>query len=188
MLRSEAQHVGSQIMRSRLLLIVLLVLVASSCIGPPFYGTATIGHDTAHHGWPAVDFRLPQNTPLRAVADGTIVQAGVGAERGEPHRFVVLRLDVADRGCRRIAYKHLNGYRVAVGDRVSAGQIIARSGNDIVRRPHLHFDCQPDDDSLFNMKPPELQYPIIESCADGRWSLHDSDTFKRGERVTFASC
>lgn len=176
----------------RIILLLVIALTATACVGVPFQGAYSIGHDADRHGWPAVDFRIPENTPMLAVADGTIVMAepdpfAVGY-LGIPHKFVVLRLDVPENGVKRVAYKHLNGYRVSVGQHVVRGQVIGRSGNDIVTNPHLHFDGQPDDNSLFNTKDEALGYPIIESCYAGRWTIHGSDTFTRGDRGYFGKC
>ena len=202
-------------MTRRFVVPVLLAVVLSGCIGPPFYGPSTVGFDETKHGWPAVDFWLPRGTPLRAVANSRVVQVGYEAPNagdpygcpphprtgevsplpvnasaycGAPDRFVVIRLGHEDDGCRRLAYKHLDRVDVVQGQWLTEGQVIGRSGNDLTVNPHLHFDCQPDDTSQFNWKPTALDYPIIESCYRGRWTIHSSDTLSRGDRVTFGPC
>ncbi|MFN0062029.1 MAG: M23 family metallopeptidase [Myxococcaceae bacterium] len=86
----------------------------------------------AHNG---VDYGTPIGTPVWAVADGTISQAGYSAAGG---KTVCLRHANAMETC----YLHLSGFGsgVRVGARVSQKQVIAYSGNTgRSTGPHLHY-------------------------------------------------
>lgn len=93
----------------------------------------------------AVDFRMPEGTPIHAAREGTVVKTEEAHNRG-----------CWERGCGRFAnyivilhsdgttgeYYHLqqHGVLVEVGDTVRRGQHIGYSGNTgHTTTPHLHF-------------------------------------------------
>lgn len=83
-----------------------------------------------------VDFAAPIGTPIRAVGDGTIAEAGV---RGGAGKMIRIRHNSEY----ATAYKHLSGFAKGVrsGSRVSQGQIIGYVGNSgLSTGPHLHFE------------------------------------------------
>jgi murein DD-endopeptidase MepM/ murein hydrolase activator NlpD len=93
----------------------------------------------------AVDFALPDETPIYAAREGTVINA-----RHDAHRTAVdpVMLDQAnvieilhDDGTIAIyAHLHWDSIRVRVGDQVQRGQYIANSGNTgFSSGPHLHF-------------------------------------------------
>ncbi|MBU8896036.1 M23 family peptidase [Corallococcus sp. H22C18031201] len=85
-----------------------------------------------HNG---VDYGTPIGTPVWAVADGTVVQAGNAGAAGN---MVVLRHSNGF----ETQYMHLSGFAqgVRAGLRVSQKQVIAYSGNTgRSTGPHLHF-------------------------------------------------
>ncbi|MGB8956518.1 MAG: M23 family metallopeptidase, partial [Tumebacillaceae bacterium] len=82
-----------------------------------------------------IDISCPIGTPVVAIANGTVVQAGPASGYG--HWIVVQH----DDGMTSI-YGHMfaNGLKVAVGQRVQRGQVIALSGNDGQSTgAHLHL-------------------------------------------------
>ena len=85
-----------------------------------------------HHG---IDFRAPIGTPVVAAGDGTVTlvanwKYGMGK-----------LVEVDHGGTLRTRYAHLDSVAVKVGDHVSAGQLIAASGNTGQSTgPHLHFE------------------------------------------------
>lgn len=100
------------------------------------YRTAPIkGASTGHSG---IDIGVPVGTPVKSIADGTVVAAN-GGMRGYGNGVFI------DHGMingKRVVseYGHLNSFEVKVGDKVKAGQIIAKSGNTgISTGPHLHL-------------------------------------------------
>lgn len=99
----------------------------------------------AHH---AYDFPMPEGTPLLAMADGVVVKAGdLGPKRcmggGTARTSVELRvLHEAPDGRQWVSiFEHLSRLHVAQGDRVTAGAIVALSGNTgCSTDPHLHLE------------------------------------------------
>jgi murein DD-endopeptidase MepM/ murein hydrolase activator NlpD len=113
--------------------------------------TPCVGYDS-HTGY---DWALPENTPVLAMADGEVFQAGPTA----PAPCVLMNEEVTSAllvaiGHRApngeiytVGYLHLNRIDVAVGDRVTAGQQIGLSGvtgcvgyKNGVKWAHLHLE------------------------------------------------
>lgn len=207
-------------MNRRLLLPVLLLglaLLASSCIGPPFLGTASVGptYDPTpggYHQYPAIDFALPHGHPILAVEAGFVRIADEETWDDEsawprrPGRFVVLdHRGLADNvgysppPCTR--YSHLDEFapNVAPGRWVKRGQVIGYAGNtQTAGDVHLHFDAPACD--LFTDWGPtggfnaadfstQTDYGLMEWC-DPRsgWKLGGSDSFRPGQLVYFGPC
>jgi len=119
------------------------------------YGTTGGGAYILHHG---LDFGNPFGTPVRAVAAGEVVFAGVdtagdvfGATnerfpKGFYGRLVVLRHDVGLAGQPLYSlYGHLSRLRVARRQRVGAGAVIGEVGMaGIALGPHLHLEVRDD--------------------------------------------
>ena len=83
----------------------------------------------------AIDIVVPKGTPVKSVADGTIVFAEWTAETG--HVVII------DHGNGLIsAYKHNASITKVQGDLVKTGEVIALSGNtgELTTGPHLHFE------------------------------------------------
>lgn len=91
----------------------------------PVYGS--------RHYHDGTDFNAPIGTPVAAASGGTVIMAeyygGYGRTVKINHGGGVVTM-----------YSHLSSYAVDVGQRVSAGQVIAYSGNTGTSTgPHLHF-------------------------------------------------
>ncbi|MFI8961801.1 transglycosylase family protein [Streptomyces sp. NPDC053493] len=83
-----------------------------------------------------VDFPVPTGTSVRAVASGRVVSAGWGGAYG--YQIVIRHEDG-----RYSQYAHLSALTVREGQRVGAGQRIARSGSTgNTSGPHLHFEMR----------------------------------------------
>ena len=87
-----------------------------------------------HNG---IDIAVPVGTPVKAIADGTVVVAGaaegygywVGIQHGEVNGVRVSS-----------EYGHLSSWQVNSGQKVKKGQLIAYSGNTGVSSgAHLHL-------------------------------------------------
>lgn len=93
----------------------------------------------------AVDFNMPVGTPIYAARDGVV--AGVkddstegGAEDRYRNAANYVMIKHADGTVAEYAHLQAGGVRVAVGDKVKAGDFIALSGNSgYTTGPHLHF-------------------------------------------------
>ncbi|NET08692.1 MAG: M23 family metallopeptidase [Merismopedia sp. SIO2A8] len=93
------------------------------------------------------DWGLPENTPLKAVADGVVTFAGEGRSffcpplQKETTGNYVYLLHTAPSGEQfETEYVHLSQVAVKEGDRVNAGDVIGLSGNTgCSTGPHLHF-------------------------------------------------
>lgn len=82
-----------------------------------------------------IDFAAPYGTPVRAVADGVVVEAGFRREGGNT-------IKIAHSKRYSTAYLHLAHFAPAVrkGARVRRGQIIGSVGSSgLSTGPHLHF-------------------------------------------------
>jgi len=83
-----------------------------------------------------VDYAAAPGTPIRAVGDGVVTEAGWKGDAGK-----ALRL--RHNSVYQTAYKHLQGFApgIHVGTRVRQGQIVAYVGTTgLSTGPHLHFE------------------------------------------------
>ncbi len=93
------------------------------------------GHD-------GLDYSVPENTPVRAVDDGRIIQSGNGA-----YGITV----TIQHSWGKTYYGHLNQNLVSVDQIVKKGDKIGLSGNTgISTGPHLHFGVKPENSNFFN--------------------------------------
>lgn len=120
------------------------------------YGSTMGGRFQQHQG---VEFNNPAGTPVRAIGDGTVVFAGA-AEQGA--NTVAIRHD------RRLndqyvfsSYYHNTSLAVSAGQRVRAGDVIARVGNTgRATNDHLHLEVHvaPGTDSS-RIVHPDVRFP-----------------------------
>lgn len=110
----------------------------------------TVGTPGAYvDGHSGYDFRLPEDTPVRAVAAGRVRLAGdvSGPCPAFPGSPTVTGKEVwvdhvAPTGERYLSiFAHMNTVAVSAGDSVTAGQPLGTSGNTgCSTAPHLHFE------------------------------------------------
>jgi hypothetical protein len=87
-----------------------------------------------HNG---IDYAVPVGTPVRAVADGVVAMVATDAAYGKYVRVWHAALRVHS------FYAHLSEARVADGQAVKAGDVVALSGNTgNSTGPHLHFELR----------------------------------------------
>lgn len=100
----------------------------------PVAGTLTDGYNakTKHF---AVDIAVEMGTPVKSVADGTIIFAAWTSETG--HVIIV-----EHSGGFISVYKHNTALHKEQGDLVRSGEVIASAGNtgEFSTGPHLHFE------------------------------------------------
>ena len=88
-----------------------------------------------------VDIRVPEGTPIFAIADGKVTKAAPDSKGVEKGGGKMIFLDCGNGIEGR--YMHLSLYGVKVGDYVKAGQVIGFSGNTgDSTTPHLHFELR----------------------------------------------
>ena len=91
----------------------------------------TAGATTYHRG---IDWATPTGTSVMASCGGTVTQAGWGGSYG----YTIL---ITHPGGTQTRYAHLSSIGVSVGQSVTQGQVIGRSGNSgRSTGPHLHFE------------------------------------------------
>ena len=100
----------------------------------PVTGTLTDGYDLEKKHF-AVDIAVELGTPVKAVADGTVIFAEWTAETGN----VIIVKHTS--GFISI-YKHNTALHKHQGDLVKSGEVIASAGNsgEFSTGPHLHFE------------------------------------------------
>lgn len=100
---------------------------------PENFGSRRVinGEERSPHA--AVDVRLPEGTPVRSIADGTVAFAG--------EQFFGGRSVVVDHGGGVFSvYYHMKGFTVSEGQRVARGDTIGAVGaTGRATGPHLHF-------------------------------------------------
>lgn len=101
---------------------------------PPISGSVTQKYNPKEKHF-AVDITAPQNTPVKAVADGTVIFSGWTAETG----YTIIIEHPYDLTS---VYKHNASNTKSQGDFIKSGEIIATIGNtgEITTGPHLHFE------------------------------------------------
>ena len=100
----------------------------------PVAGTLTDGYNvkTKHF---AVDIAVEEGTPVKSVADGTVIFAEWTAQTG--HVIIVEHT-----GGFISMYKHNTALHKEQGDLVKSGEVIASAGDtgELSTGPHLHFE------------------------------------------------
>lgn len=100
----------------------------------PVSGTLTDGYNLKSKHF-AVDIAVEQGTPVKSVADGTVIFAEWTAQTGH----VVI---VEHTGGFISIYKHNTALHKEQGDLVKSGEVIASAGDtgELSTGPHLHFE------------------------------------------------
>ena len=127
-------------------------------IGTPYHGTHTRGNWQSDN---ALDIRIPNGTPVIALADGVIVKT-YKAPSG-----VTAGWQVTLRGASNAwFYGHLTTVTVTAGDRVRKGQTIGTSGsaNGV---PHLHIGQQFGTAAIPLRDDDDMQIDDEETSCDG---------------------
>jgi murein DD-endopeptidase MepM/ murein hydrolase activator NlpD len=94
-----------------------------------------------HNG---IDIAAPIGTPIRVPLDGTVIDSGPASGFGQ-----WVRVRHADGTV--TVYGHISASLVSVGEEVTAGQQIAKVGNEGVSTgPHLHFEVIPPGGGAIN--------------------------------------
>jgi len=111
---------------------------ASFVLFPPVNGTISEGYNVEEKHF-AIDIVVVKDTPIKAVADGTVILAEWTTQTG----YVI----IIDHGNGLLsAYKHNASLTKSQGDLIKSGEVIAISGNtgELTTGPHLHFELWKD--------------------------------------------
>ena len=132
---------------------------------PEIYSEISNGYLPAHEG---TDLKAPMNTPFFAVAPGTVTRVSDKEWNGEasPYGWHVV---VNHGGGHSTLYGHARSdIPVKVGDKVSAGQILAYSGNTgFSSGPHLHLTLKEEGTTLPGWPPDYIDpWPYLEPLYD----------------------
>lgn len=99
----------------------------------------------SHEGENAIDFIMPEGTPIYAMRDGTVADViehhnDGCANRSCLHMANSVLVYHVDGSFSRYSHLMVNGAAVNLGERVEVGQLIGYSGNTgWSSKPHLHF-------------------------------------------------
>jgi len=114
----------------------------------------------------AIDWLMPEGTPVLAARGGVVAGFWDQSEAGGPdpalrgqENFLWIRHDDGTLG----QYVHLqkDGVLVKLGERVEAGDLIARSGNSgYSTRPHLHFHVSTVSEGPYALKTFPLRFRV----------------------------
>ncbi len=100
----------------------------------PISGTLSQTFDPKNKHY-AVDVVAPKDTPVKCIADGTVLFSEWTSQTG----FVII---VEHQDGLTSVYKHNGALTKSQGERVRAGEVIASVGNtgELTTGPHLHFE------------------------------------------------
>lgn len=101
---------------------------------PPVNGVLSQSYETEKKHY-AIDIVAPKDTPVKAVADGTVIFAEWTVETG----YVII---LEHKEGLISVYKHNGSLNKGQGDVVRAGEVLAAVGNtgEYTTGPHLHFE------------------------------------------------
>ncbi len=101
------------------------------------FGGRDIGAGYEYH--PGIDIAVPEATPIRAAADGTVALQQPEAESGGYGNYTCLDHGGGLSTC----YAHQSAFSVSLGDSVSQGEVIGYTGcTGYCLGPHLHFEVR----------------------------------------------
>lgn len=101
------------------------------------FGSRTINGSYEYH--PGIDIAVPEGTPIRAAAAGTVVLQQSEAESGGYGNFTC----VDHGGGLSTCYAHQSSFAVSAGESVGQGEVIGYTGcTGYCLGPHLHFEVR----------------------------------------------
>lgn len=80
-----------------------------------------------------IDIEVPLGTDVKASSAGTVLKTGEDAEQG---KYVIIKTASG----MLMRYSNLSEIEAAKGEKVELGEVIAKSGTNIDKKPNLHFE------------------------------------------------
>ena len=113
-----------------------------------YMGSYKMDHDEYSGSHIAIDIRMPEGTPISAVANGVVTKA-VQKPTGFGTYVVIKHPNVSDDSGKEqtlySAYAHMSELKIREGQVVKKGDLIGYSGNSgTSTTPHLHFQIDTD--------------------------------------------
>jgi peptidoglycan DL-endopeptidase CwlO len=103
------------------------------------FGPRTINGSYEYH--PGIDIAVPEGTPIRAAADGTVLFTEPEASSGGYGNYTC----IDHGGGLSTCYAHQSSFAVSAGQAVAQGEIIGYSGcTGYCLGPHVHFEVRID--------------------------------------------
>lgn len=120
-----------------------------------YFGEIDDVHHVPHNG---VDFAMPVGTKVDSIVDGTVTDV-----RHDGNRSWGTSVHINDTQGRHVIYGHLSEPKVAIGQEVHAGDLIALSGDSgRSTGPHLHIQIN------INGKPIDPMRDIVGAALGGK--------------------
>ena len=101
------------------------------------FGSRTINGSYEYH--PGIDIAVPEGTPIRAAADGTVIFTEPEASSGGYGNYTC----IDHGGGLSTCYAHQSSFAVSAGESVDQGEVIGYTGcTGYCLGPHLHFEVR----------------------------------------------
>ena len=166
-----------------------LPVPAATPISSPFGPRDNSQHPNISKFHKGIDYKVPEGSAVFAAGDGVVLEVG---SRGSYGTFILIKHEDG----RTTRYAHLKQTMVSRGDRIVAGQLIARSGGKPGTKgagnstgPHLHFEMTDKSGVKINPQPilsgkparPSMSNPLIDPTLAGKDRY--AKNFGSGKRV-----
>ncbi|MGB8356603.1 MAG: M23 family metallopeptidase [Chthoniobacteraceae bacterium] len=140
------------------------------------------GGVVSHHGAFALDFDMPEGTPVCAARDGVVIEIQKSREYSDNDSIIgnFIAIKHVDGTVALYAQLAKDGVTVTVGQKVRAGDVIGSSGSTgHTNGPHLHFEVDSLKDCVgVTLKGERGSIPVVFDAREStRQPLHVGNTY-----------